>query len=318
MNSKFNNKFIPDEFNLMKMGEFPYLRTHIDYKDANYSIYNGFRSGQSDLVILLNKYFYYEIKGKKNLTAFLGGSTTFGTGATDKGTFPEQYKKITKENVINLGLGNNNQEGQIVLLNYFLKQGYKFNKIIFLDGINEDFCFFFGRKSVSEEIKHVGATNNANYYTKQLFFEYLPKKISWLLNNNKKNNEESKREIEIEKGGEIVENLNEARFEFCADQYIKNLIYLDSISRSNLIKTYVILQPVLETLVNSSKKNKNYDKFYNLIIKKYTRIERLLTNTKLVDLRTSSKEELFVDSQHLNDDGNAFFATEFVKFIKYI
>jgi hypothetical protein len=311
MNSKINNKFIPDEFTFMKLGEFPFIKTHTDYKDDNYSSYNGFRGGQSDATISINKYFYYEIKGEKNLTAFFGGSTTFGVGATDKGTFPEQYKKITKENVINLGLGGNNQEGEIVLLNYFLKQGYIFNKIIFLDGINQDDCFFSGRKSINNSIKNISAFNNSNYYTVQLFLEYLPNKISRVLNNNKNNREKKK-------GGGVVENLNVIGFEFCADQYIKNLIYLDSLSKSNSIKTYIILQPSLE-IINSNRKNyewKNYESFYNLIIKKYTQIEFLLTNTKLVDLRSASKEEYYVDSQHLNDDGNAFLATEFIKFIK--
>ena len=309
--NKFNNKFIPDQFLIMKLGEFPYFRTHYDYKDENYSSSHGFRSGQSDVVISLNKYFYYEINGKKNLTAFFGGSTTFGIGSTDKGTFPEEYKKITNENVINFGLGGNNQEGQISLLNYFLKQGYKFNKIIFLDGLNEDGCFFLGRKSNNDYIKHISVTNNSNYYTKQLFIEYLPNKISKMFSKKK---EERKRSEEREDGvGD--ENLNEARFEFCANQYIKNLIYLDSISKFNSIKTYVILQPALE-IINSSKKWKNYEKFYNLIINKYTKIELLLTNTNLVDLRSSSKEEYFVDSNHLNDYGNAFLAKEFIKFIK--
>jgi hypothetical protein len=298
----------------MKLGEFPYIRTHYDYKDENYSSSNGFRGGQSDVVISLNKYFYYEIKGKKNLTAFFGGSTTFGIGSTDKGTFPEEYKKITNENVINFGLGGNNQEGQISLLNYFLKQGYKFNKIIFLDGLNEDGCFFVGRKSTNDNIKHISVTNNSKYYTKQLFIEYLPNKISKMLNKKKEGSRE-----ERGRGGEGSErddeNLNEARFELCANQYIKNLIYLDSISKSNSIKTYIILQPALE-IINSRKKWKNYEKFYNLIVNKYTKIELLLTNTNLVDLRSSSKEEYFVDTNHLNDYGNAFLAKEFIKFIK--
>ena len=65
MSSKFDNKFIPDQFLEMKLGEFPYVATHYDYKDGNYSSSHGFRGGQSDVVISLNEYFYYEIKGKK-------------------------------------------------------------------------------------------------------------------------------------------------------------------------------------------------------------------------------------------------------------
>jgi hypothetical protein len=297
--SKLINKDIPYQFTMMKLGEFPHIRTHLDYTSANYTSSNGFRGEQSDVEILLNNYLYYEILAeKKFLTAFFGGSTTFGIGATNKGTFPEEYKKLTKENVVNLGLGGNNQEGQIVLLNYFLKQGYKFNKIIFLDGINEDGCFFGQKKSLNDYIVNIRHQNNLNYYTKQLFLEFLPNKFLFIFN-NKKNKENEK---------------NEEMFDFCSDQYVKNLIYLDSISKSNLIETYVILQPALEII--KKEKWKNYEKFYDSILKKIHSNRILLTNTKLLDLRNSSKSEYFTDSQHLNDYGNAFLASEFIKHIR--
>lgn len=68
---------------------------------------------------------------------FLGGSTTFGEGIADSETIPAQLERLIGRPVINLGVPAFATAHENLLLNQYLRQGYRPASVLFLDGINE-------------------------------------------------------------------------------------------------------------------------------------------------------------------------------------
>jgi hypothetical protein len=67
----------------------------------------------------------------------LGGSTTFGEGVADHETIPAQLEQLLGKRVVNLGVRNYSAAKENLLLNHYLRIGYRPTRAIFLDGINE-------------------------------------------------------------------------------------------------------------------------------------------------------------------------------------
>ncbi len=67
----------------------------------------------------------------------LGGSTTFGFGIADHETIPAQLEGVMGRPVVNLGVSNWSSTEENLLLNHYLRIGYRPALAIFLDGINE-------------------------------------------------------------------------------------------------------------------------------------------------------------------------------------
>ena len=68
---------------------------------------------------------------------FFGGSTTFGYGVADAETIPARLENLLGRPVVNLGAGGYYSAQENVLLNQYLRIGYRPSLAIFLDGINE-------------------------------------------------------------------------------------------------------------------------------------------------------------------------------------
>lgn len=68
---------------------------------------------------------------------FFGGSTTFGEGVADAETIPAQLEKALGRKVVNFGVRNYESLEENVLLNHYLRIGFKPALVVFLDGINE-------------------------------------------------------------------------------------------------------------------------------------------------------------------------------------
>jgi hypothetical protein len=68
---------------------------------------------------------------------FLGGSTTFGDGVADSETIPAQLERLIGRPVINLGVPAFATALENLLLNEYLRLGYRPAGVLFLDGINE-------------------------------------------------------------------------------------------------------------------------------------------------------------------------------------
>ena len=72
---------------------------------------------------------------------FLGGSTTYGEGIADHETIPAQLERVMGQPVVNLGVSGYSSMQENLLLNQYLRIGYRPSLAIFLDGINES-CLF--------------------------------------------------------------------------------------------------------------------------------------------------------------------------------
>ena len=68
---------------------------------------------------------------------FLGGSTTFGEGVADHETIPARLETLIGRPVVNLGVRNYSSTEENLLLNHYLRIGYRPTLAIFLDGVNE-------------------------------------------------------------------------------------------------------------------------------------------------------------------------------------
>jgi len=68
---------------------------------------------------------------------FFGGSTTFGEGVADAETIPARLQNVLGRRVINFGVRNYESLEENVLLNHYLRIGFRPALVVFLDGINE-------------------------------------------------------------------------------------------------------------------------------------------------------------------------------------
>lgn len=68
---------------------------------------------------------------------FLGGSTSFGDGIADHETIPAQLERVLAKPVINLAVSGYSSAEENLLLNQYLRSGYRPSLVVFLDGINE-------------------------------------------------------------------------------------------------------------------------------------------------------------------------------------
>lgn len=185
----------PEDMNVMRLADFPLVKLHQNYNSQNYNISkSGFRGGQTDFELLRHehKYIFLSPQNKDVDYIFLGGSTTFGTGTTDKETVSELFKKINPEkNILNLGLSGNNLEGSINVLEEFLRSNKAPQKIIFLDGINEDWCFFNEPEKVNIDWVNLKTVNNPliSRYSVEIIINLAIKKLKF---KNEKENREKK------------------------------------------------------------------------------------------------------------------------------
>jgi hypothetical protein len=75
---------------------------------------------------------------------FFGGSTMWGTGATDMTTIPSFFSKLTDEDVLNLGESGFTSFQELIQLQIMLANGHLPRRVIFYDGFNDG---YFGCQS---------------------------------------------------------------------------------------------------------------------------------------------------------------------------
>lgn len=78
-----------------------------------------------------------EISALRDAIWFFGGSTAFGDGIADHETIPARLEQALGRPVVNLGVRNYASTEENLLLNHYLRIGYRPALAIFLDGINE-------------------------------------------------------------------------------------------------------------------------------------------------------------------------------------
>lgn len=78
-----------------------------------------------------------DISALQDAIWFFGGSTAFGDGVADHETIPAQIEQVLGRPVVNLGVHNYSSTEENLLLNHYLRIGYRPALAIFFDGINE-------------------------------------------------------------------------------------------------------------------------------------------------------------------------------------
>lgn len=299
----------PDEINQMQMIDLTPILVHKPYKGKNFNVsIAGFRGGQTDFSIISDESQVLKVipKSKKNTNVdmlFLGGSTTFGVGVSDRNTVPELFKDINKnKSVLNLGLGSNTSEGSLNILMEFKKNNFVVKNYIFLDGINEDWCYFTGYKDRNNSWINLKSVNNP--YEKRYYTEILTLKI--------------KRKYRFTNNLDAKNNIGHKR---CAQRYIKHLRLVDEISKKFNVQPWVFLQPSAWTSdvgefdfkkLNQGSRGKFYNNFYNEVIKLSKSFE--FKNLKIIDIRSifddkiQNDKTIFIDVQHLTPYGNRIIA----------
>lgn len=78
-----------------------------------------------------------DIASMQDAVWFFGGSTAFGEGIADDETIPAQLEGVIGRPVVNLGVRGYSSTEENLLLNHYLRVGYRPSMAVFLDGINE-------------------------------------------------------------------------------------------------------------------------------------------------------------------------------------
>lgn len=70
---------------------------------------------------------------------FLGGSTMWGTGATDDTTIPSFFSELSGQSVLNVGESGYSSFQELVQLEVLLVAEYKPSQVVFYDGVNDGY-----------------------------------------------------------------------------------------------------------------------------------------------------------------------------------
>lgn len=305
----------PHAMDKMRLADFPLLKMHEFYESQNFNVLkSGFRGGQSDFEILKLQHKYVTLR-PSNIDVdyiFLGGSTTFGVGVSDKDTVPEIFNELSPElSILNLGLGGNTLEGAIQILQEFLRNNDAPQRTIFLDGINEDWCWFFQPEKVNSDWVNTRSLNNpyVSNYNLEIFIKRAANK--YLFTTEKGTGEE------------------EIGVHTCAQRYINSLTWLDNLAVHFNFHSYHFLQPSAWTVdvnefdykyMRSSSRGRFYNQFYDEVMK--LSADTKLSNVKVFDLRNilkpgdQIKPRIFVDAQHATEFGNRQISNAILKLVR--
>lgn len=252
---------------------------------------NGIRLNKKNEIIKLDKSIW-----------FFGGSTTFGYGVADYETIPAYLNNQYDINVINFGRGYYYSAQENLLLALFLKKGLRPNKVIFLDGINEN-C---NLKTYQKNFKKLFNKAQKNY-----FWDYLEiiKPITYLF-------ERIKSKVFID---EIISinNFNEIckieGFDLSFEKVIdNNLIEREMICNFYNIKCITFLQPF--PFINAPNKEDSYKKdklFIKNLNTKYKIIKKVFIKNNAIILDNvfiNYNHHAFVDGVHYNSEANEIIA----------
>lgn len=260
---------------------------------------------------------------------FFGGSTMWGSGASDSQTIPSHFNAITSLPVYNFGeTGWNSRQSLNQLLNT-LGDNHKPSSVIFYDGVNDVIT------QCRSDIKYLPAdeyqTNLQELLTKRTFlskvskfiytpvskFIYAPYKAIFA----KLNLFTSSSSL---KASAYNCDTNKSKAQSVAEHLINNWHAAFLLSKSNNIQFYGILQPTLFTtdtnsdyLIIQEKKRilefeKQYNTVYPLILEKIEEecaknqdfCDSIINGTDWLD----GNNNIFIDFCHLNSSGNKIIA----------
>ena len=115
--------------------------SEFDAATAEYRSFIGYRrKGFEGTAVNIEPEFGFRISTNHKIDEsvwFLGGSTTWGTGADDANTIPSLVAQALDISVLNLGESGFNSTQELIQLHMMLAEGYRPDLVVFYDGIND-------------------------------------------------------------------------------------------------------------------------------------------------------------------------------------
>ena len=255
------------------------------------------------------------IKKYSSVNILVGGSTVFGVGSPNNETsIPSLLFKKTNSKWLNFGVRTGNSFSEYIHLINLLHKAKKIDQIIFLSGLNDLYLSFLYKNETEFD---PGFFPNISEFYKKSIFKELKQRITNKLSNNSKNFSFQKDESQ-----EIIINNYKER-------YKRNFQLISSLEKIYKCKVSFILQPfapwtektfsnneinVFNTL-NSIQQNSDWSKIKKLMGRKSLHLNinkffvSLSEKFKLNYIDSNNifnniKNDCFVDSVHLNENGN--------------
>lgn len=251
-----------------------------------------------------------------NIFAF-GGSSTFGSGVNDDGTWPyllQQLLSVKNKNyrVSNFGVGTFALHDETYLLTQLLIAGKKPDIAVFFDGVNEDICPMVDR---SEPYR--------DYFENPIYNAIKTTSTYKLI---------SKIKGKIVPSDSNIRNVNltKEQYESCArTNYVNYVSYINQLSAKFGFKSIFVLQPNGSLIDNYADYSfpfygnpgepirDYYNKYYDAILfeAKNAGVINIVDRRNLFSSQAKTKTDLFVDWQHPALAGNAIVAAEVLKII---
>ena len=248
---------------------------------------------------------------------FFGGSTIWGTGATNKGTIPSLYAKKTNSKVYNFGESGWTSRHSLNMFMNVLVDNHKPKKVVFYDGVNDIVAGCRSENNIIPasaqefEIRTILRSGNIKKIINS-FYKWLKSPFDYLASKKLIN---SKKDL-IQKGYDCVEK---NKSEQIVNNLMQNWYFAYLISKSLNADFLAVLQPNRWTSTspqeyikdpNSPRVKKSLTYIYPLIQKKIneTCIESYPKDfcSKIIDGTswTNSKAPLYFDFCHISEQGN--------------
>lgn len=271
-----------------------------------------------------------DISNFEKINLIIGGSTVFGVGASsDDSTISSLLSKETNDPWFSLGIRGGVSLQEYIHLIRFINKARKIDNIVFFSGINDVYINLltdqkkdFDNRFESDDTQHSCKRRIISYILSKIYFidqsKLINKPLTEMLFNPYKNHEkDTSREVltDDERINVLFENLD------------RNFLLYSAIKEKIDCRMYYILQPfaywtgksiteeerqVFDYLDQLQKKSKWASQKSKFTLDIYQRVKNYMKNLATqynVIFIDSNKyfnvnKTLFVDSVHLNDDGN--------------
>jgi lysophospholipase L1-like esterase len=254
-----------------------------------------------------------ETTKKINIFMF-GGSTLWGWGVRDRYTIPSQLVEALAKHKIKAEITNFSEPGyvttqELIDLIMQLQRGKVPDLVIFYDGVNDVYAAYqSGVAGIPEnEWKREMEYNLSNRYG-QLRRLFLLKSLDEFYLGRKIKELSQKLELTTMK-----RKINDGLEKKIVEIYLNNLKIIDGISKTYGFKTMYYWHPIIyykNYLTNFEEYYNNDDEMKKLYFKTYDILRQekpILARYNFYDISdilADSKESLYIDYCHLNEEGN--------------
>jgi len=299
---------------------------------TNYKSFIGWRRGKVNLKYtnILGPYNTRKSQGEEidNSVWFFGGSTMWGTGASDSQTIPSHFHSLTSMPVYNFGESGWNSRQSLNQLINTIGDSYKPSKVIFFDGVNDvagqcrrEFKLLpiHNREVI---VQTALKQNKIQSYLKFIISPYIAiaKKFNVKLSINNYGNL-----------NEFDCNTNKVKARLIARHLVNNWRTAYLLSKYNGIEFYGILQPTIYTTTTNSEYFTSADRRFYQLESQYNTVYPLI----LQEIKRQCKSDqefcssmingkdwldgtnnIFIDFCHVNSLGNEIIAKRIKSLLK--